>query len=99
MWFLLVYNSLAHDEFNGVQAVINRKKRVYNPASVLLTEYQQSVKAFWRTLHRDGKISPAGRGGGVNAHPLSLYLPSRTNYKVSLIQYVYPVYIYISIVR
>jgi hypothetical protein len=33
---------------------------------------------FWRTFHHDGKISPAWWGWGVHAHPLSLYLPSRT---------------------
>jgi hypothetical protein len=46
------------------------------------TEYTHRVAmaTFWRrTFHHDGKISPAVRmGGGVYAHPLSLFLPSRT---------------------
>jgi hypothetical protein len=28
---------------------------------------------FWRTFHYDEKICQAGEGGGVHAHPLSLY--------------------------
>ncbi len=34
--------------------------------------------ALWRTFHHDGKIFPGWWGGGLHAHPLSLYLPSRS---------------------
>ncbi len=37
-----------------------------------------ATAAFWRTFHCDEKISPGWCGWGVHAHPLSLYLPSRT---------------------
>jgi hypothetical protein len=39
---------------------------------------------FWRTSLNDGKIRPAWRGGGVHAHPLSAYLPSRTKLQCTL---------------
>jgi hypothetical protein len=35
-----------------------------------------AMSTFWRTFHRDGKISPARWGCGLHALPLSLYLPS-----------------------
>ncbi len=35
--------------------------------------------------HHDGKISPGWRGSGVQAHPLSLYLPSRTKLQCTLL--------------
>jgi hypothetical protein len=38
---------------------------------------------FWRTFHH-GKISPGWWGWGVHAHPLSLYLPSRTKLQCTL---------------
>ncbi len=37
--------------------------------------------AFWLTLHHDGKINSGWWGWGVHAHPLSLYLPSRTKFQ------------------
>jgi hypothetical protein len=37
-----------------------------------------ATAAFWRTFLHDGKISPGWWAWGVHAHPLSLYLPSRT---------------------
>ncbi len=38
-----------------------------------------ATATFWRTFHHDGNISPVWwGGGGVHAHPLLLYLPSRT---------------------
>ncbi len=36
-----------------------------------------AMATFSRTLHHDGKISPALWGGGVHTHPLSLSLSSR----------------------
>jgi hypothetical protein len=41
-------------------------------------EHREATAAFRRIFHHDGKISPAWWGWGVHAHPLSLYLPSRT---------------------
>ncbi len=39
--------------------------------------HRVATSAFWRTFHHEGKISPGWwGGGGVYAHPLSLYLPS-----------------------
>jgi hypothetical protein len=38
--------------------------------------------AFWHTFQHDGKISSGLVSGGVNAHPLSLYLPSRKSCSV-----------------
>ncbi len=35
-----------------------------------------AMATFWSTFIHDGKFSP-GKGGGVHALPLSLYLPSR----------------------
>ncbi len=41
------------------------------------TEWQWAT--LWHTFHHDGKFfTKAGEGRAVNAHPLSLYLPSRT---------------------
>jgi hypothetical protein len=37
--------------------------------------HRVATAAFGRTFHHEGKISP-GWWGGVQAHPLSLYLPS-----------------------
>ena len=42
------------------------------------THRMAMATSFWHTFHRDGKISPAWWGWGMHAHPLSLYLPSRT---------------------
>jgi len=36
-----------------------------------------AMTTFWRTFHHDGKISSAWWGWGVQALPLSLYLPSQ----------------------
>ncbi len=52
--------------------------------------YSQSIHrtataAFWRTFHRDGKISPGWWGSvRVHAHPLSLCLPSQTKLQCTL---------------
>jgi len=44
--------------------------------------HRVAMADFWRTCHHDGKISPVagegGGGGGVHAHPLTLYYPSHT---------------------
>ncbi len=42
--------------------------------------HRVATATFGSTFHLDGKISPGGwgQGGGVRAHPHSLYLPSRT---------------------
>ncbi len=37
-----------------------------------------AMTTLWRPFHHDIKISPGWWGRGVHAHPLSLYLPSRT---------------------
>ncbi len=42
------------------------------------SSHRVATAAFWRTFHHDGKISPGWWRWGVHAHPLSLYLPSRT---------------------
>jgi hypothetical protein len=39
--------------------------------------HRVATVTFWRTFHHDGKISPGWWGWGVQAHLLSLYLPSR----------------------
>jgi hypothetical protein len=36
------------------------------------------MATFLRTFHNDGKLVQPGEGGAVQAHPLSLYLPSCT---------------------
>jgi hypothetical protein len=42
---------------------------------------------FWHTFHHEGKISPfAGEDRGVHAHPISLYLPSRTKLQCITLQ-------------
>jgi hypothetical protein len=46
--------------------------------------HREATAAFWRIFHHDGKISPAWWGWGVHAHPLSLYLPSRTKLQCTL---------------
>jgi hypothetical protein len=38
----------------------------------------QSLISGVHSIHHDGKISPGCWGWGLHAHPLSLYLPSRT---------------------
>jgi hypothetical protein len=65
-------------------------KRFHNVQEFSYTEYEegfphirpqstQSVNDhFLVYIHHDGKISPELVGGGGHAHPLSLYLPSRT---------------------
>ncbi len=41
--------------------------------------HRVATATFWRTFHYDGKISPGWwGGGGLHAHPLSLFQPSRT---------------------
>ena len=40
--------------------------------------HRVATATFWRAFHYNGKTSPCGWGWGVHAHPLSLYLPSRT---------------------
>jgi hypothetical protein len=42
--------------------------------------HRVAMAVFWRTFHDDGKISPGCLEWGVHAHPLPLYLPSRTVY-------------------
>ncbi len=45
-----------------------------------LSTHRLAITNFWRTFHHDGKINPAWLVRvGVHSHPLSLYLPSRTN--------------------
>jgi hypothetical protein len=39
---------------------------------------------FFRTFHHDGESAMAGEGGRVHAHPLLLYLPSRTKFQCTL---------------
>ncbi len=46
--------------------------------------HREASAAFWRIFYHDGKISPAWWGWGVYAHPLSLYLPSRTKLQCTL---------------
>ncbi len=46
--------------------------------------HRVAVTGFWRTFHHDGKISPGWWGCGVNAHPISLYSPSRTKLQCML---------------
>ncbi len=46
--------------------------------SVAQSTHRVAIATFWHTFHPDGKISPAWWGRGVHAHPLSLYLPSRS---------------------
>ncbi len=57
------------------------------------TEYIQSGKLaivdFWRAFQHDGKICPSWWGWGMHAHPLLLYLPSRTKFQSSLISTLY----------
>ncbi len=42
------------------------------------------MTTFWFIFHHDRKIGPAWWGYGVHAHPLSLYLPSRTKLQCTL---------------
>ncbi len=46
--------------------------------------HRVATAAFWRTFHHDWKISLGWWGWGVNAHPLLLYLPSRTKLQGTL---------------
>ncbi len=45
--------------------------------ATLCTLWWQPPFLAYSTFHHDGKLTQAGKGGGY-AHPLSLYLPSRT---------------------
>jgi hypothetical protein len=42
------------------------------------------LSTFWRAFHHDGKINPGWCGWGVHAHPLLLYLKSRTKLQCML---------------
>ncbi len=47
---------------------------VYIPQSI----HRVAMTDFWRSFHHEGIINPGWWGWGSHAHPLSLYLPSRT---------------------
>ncbi len=70
------------------EAICNKGRlKTLSPHTLFILCAPQSTNrvataAFWRTFHHDGKISPGWWGWGRHAHPLSLYLPSRTKVTV-----------------
>ncbi len=84
IWTHHAFDSILHEKNNQTWKVgeqCTRKLRVgWRPQST----HRVEMAAFWRTFHHDGKISPGCWGWGVHAHPLSLYLPSRTKLQCTL---------------
>jgi hypothetical protein len=54
------------------------------PVTKAQSSHREAIGYFWRIFHHGGKISPDWWGGGVNANPLTLLLPSRTKLQCTL---------------